>query len=156
MARQEQSSAARRAGRERHLWARFRLTAGQWEAMYRAQEGRCMYCRQRGDDLGGRAPMVPDHSHDPADRRVRGLGHGRCNRVAGLVEAALASPPAFGVVDHQVPVAQFAAMAAKAERDRARRRSPRPARSGPGERQTYRYPTSGETDIVASALQEVR
>jgi hypothetical protein len=111
-----------------------------------------MYCRQPGEDLSGRKAMVPDHEHDPPFR-FRGLGHSRCNRIAGLVEAALANPPAFGVVDHQVSPDRVAAMVRHAELARVRKRTPRPAPEPPGERQTYHF-GGGRTRAAIERLEQ--
>jgi hypothetical protein len=146
--RPEQSGAARRETRARHLWTRYRIPAELWDARYATQEGRCKVCHKPGGDLSAPVAMVPDHDHQTG--RLRWLTHPRCNQLVGLAEAYLTDPPPD---DFTVPAERLAALEQSAGRARARRRQPRPARETPGERQTYHYPTE---DIVSQALQEVR
>lgn len=176
-----QSRAERIEARGRVLWERYRISVEMWFAQYQVQGGLCMWCRRPGNDLGvdsrpqrGRKrqlPMVPDHDHEPP-YEWRGLGHPRCNRIAGPFEAALKDPPTGwpGGVRHRVP-AQMAlalerAAVREAERKRDRRRGVAPVRSGgvPGERTTYRYPDPAAervpvpadlADTVLAALAEL-
>lgn len=149
--RPEQSAAARKAQRAAHLWTRYRITEEIWEARYEQQDGRCGVCRKPGGDLAARQAMVPDHDHRTG--RLRRLCHPKCNQLVGLVEAYLAEVEAEPD-DFVIPAERLAALVQSAERARARKRTPRPAREEPGERQTYRYPAA--EDVVSAALEEVR
>jgi len=55
------------------------LTVEQYDAMYRAQSGRCAICRRR---QAGRRLSV-DHSHKT--KRLRALLCSRCNHAIGLL-----------------------------------------------------------------------
>jgi hypothetical protein len=151
-----QSREERIAARGRNLWGRYRISTDMWLTQFRVQGGLCMWCRRPGNDLGvdsrprrgrkAQVPMVPDHQHFPP-YRWRGLGHARCNGIAGLIEAALADPPTSwpGGVDHCIPAYLALQLNRAAERDRERKRDRRrgipPARSRevPGERTTYQH-----------------
>jgi hypothetical protein len=161
------SREGRIAARVAHLWATYRISEEMWFAMYEFQGRRCMYCHQRGNDLGAKAdypgrekpPLVPDHEHVPP-YRWRGLGHGNCNRIAGVIERALADPPGLREdcpVKHQIPVKLQEQIERRTrmnrESQRRRRKEGPLAREAPGERTTYRYPDPEST--VASALLEL-
>lgn len=163
--RPEQSRAARIAARGRHLWRTYRFSVEDWQRQYELQGGCCYFCGQPGGDLGSRGrrygelePLVYDHEHDPP-HRFRGLGHSRCNRLAGIVEKALKDPPAWreGGVKHQVPPDRVVQLEARARsrREAARRRrrgETRPAAGEPaGERMTYRFPQPSPALLEALA-----
>jgi hypothetical protein len=169
-ARPEQSRAERFKARAAHLWRTYRFTPEQWMEQYRVQGGCCYFCGKPGGDLYSRGRkfvdeqgrreldvLVYDHEHRPP-YRFRGLGHSRCNRLAGLIERALADPPAWreGGVQHVVPadrVVQLEARAVSRRVSRQRRRGTVPPLPVPevGERQTYRFPQPSQELLEALA-----
>ena len=65
--------------REKHLRRFYRLTIADVDAKVAAQDGRCAIC---GDQPVPPARLHVDHSH--ADKRVRALLCGPCNRMIGM------------------------------------------------------------------------
>jgi hypothetical protein len=69
-----------------HLWKNFKLSADDYNRMYREQDGLCMVCQKPGAKLWDEVPahkkLCVDHCHTTGE--VRGLLCRKCNSVLGL------------------------------------------------------------------------
>ncbi len=61
---------------------KYNINQSQWEAMLRRQEYRCYSC---GGEFGGGLNLRPEIDHEHGTGRIRGLAHGGCNRVIGML-----------------------------------------------------------------------
>lgn len=98
----------------RRAEATYGVTAAEYDALYKAQGGRCAIC-QRATGRARRLVVDHDHSHCPGGRGcrecVRGLLCSPCNRFVGRLRDSavafargavyLASPPARAVLGEQ-------------------------------------------------------
>jgi hypothetical protein len=66
--------------RDRDLRAQYRITLEQYDAMFKAQDGRCATCNV---DISGKQCAHVDHCH--TTERVRGILCPNCNRALGMV-----------------------------------------------------------------------
>lgn len=69
--------------RAKHLLDNFKLTTGQWDAIFLYQKGVCWVCGRKNTD-GKR--LSTDHSHETGE--VRGLLCAKCNPLLGKLENA--------------------------------------------------------------------
>lgn len=107
-----QRSVARARQHARHIEATYGITTEEYDALYRAQGGRCGWCRRA---TGARRRLAVDHDHAHCPGRygcrecVRGLLCADCNRfigrrlrdAPGLMQRGLdylTNPPARGVL----------------------------------------------------------
>lgn len=91
--KREQAKVAQRKYRVKHkekiaknrqaanLWAKYRVTVGQYNAMLKKQEGVCAICLEECRD---RKVLCVDHDHKTG--KVRGLLCNSCNRGIGLLK----------------------------------------------------------------------
>lgn len=64
----------------RHVEATYEITPAEYDALYKAQGGRCWICRRA---TGASKRLSVDHDHKTGE--VRGLLCGPCNHMIGLV-----------------------------------------------------------------------
>lgn len=73
-------------GRNRHLLERFGITLNERNELYDIQRGKCALCGGEMERDGGKntgTGAVVDHNHETD--KVRGLIHGKCNVLLGIV-----------------------------------------------------------------------
>lgn len=70
---------------------KYGITSQDREALLAAQGGVCGVCGLPFSG-SGRGKLAPQVDHDHATGRVRGILHGHCNRLLGLVETSSVPP----------------------------------------------------------------
>lgn len=76
----------RKVERVRRLFHKFRITQEEYDAILKAQKGKCAICKRPPHDYrkGVLLPLSVDHDHKTG--KVRGLLCKRCNTAIGLLD----------------------------------------------------------------------
>lgn len=83
LAEQKKYNAANRGKRRnRELYAQYRITLAEWDALFEAQNRCCALCRRESSGSNG---WATDHDHSAGPEAVRGILCARCNLVLGKI-----------------------------------------------------------------------